>query len=74
MIANSCFSGDIFQNYLTTSEKFVLEPEKAAWGFIATISTGLPPFLNLYSRTFYEHISYRSYRENGRRVYETYGK
>lgn len=61
MIANSCFSGDIFQSYLTTSEKFVLEPEKAAWGFIATISSGLPPFLNLYSRTFYEHISYRSY-------------
>lgn len=61
VIANSCYSGDIFQNYETTSEKFVLEPSKAAWGFIATVSTGLPPALNLYSRTLYEHISYRSY-------------
>ena len=63
VLANSCYSGDIFQNYETTSEKFVLEPEKAAWGFIATVSTGLPPTLNLYSRILYEHISFRSYGE-----------
>lgn len=61
VVANSCYSGDIFQNYETTSEKFVLQPEKAAWGFIATVSTGLPPALNLYSRILYEHISYKSY-------------
>lgn len=63
VIANSCYSGDIFQDYETTSEKFVLQSNKAAWGFIATVSTGLPPFLNLYSRTFYEHVSYKSYGE-----------
>lgn len=82
VIANSCYSGDIFQNYETTSEKFVLEPEKAAWGFIATVSTGLPPALNLYSRTLYEHISYRSYGEpvgksmqrTSNNLYDIYGQ
>lgn len=63
VIANSCYSGDIFQGYETTSEKFVLQADRAAWGFIATVSTGLPPFLNLFSRTLYEHISYKSYGE-----------
>lgn len=63
VIANSCFSGDLFQAYETTSEKFVLQNKKAAWGFIATVSTGLPPFMNLYTRILYEHFSYKSYGE-----------
>jgi hypothetical protein len=63
VIANSCYSGDLFQAYETTSEKFVLQSNKAAWGFIATVSTGLPPFLNIYNRAFYQHVSYKSYGE-----------
>jgi len=63
VIANSCYSGDLFQGYETTSEKFVLQSDKAAWGFIATVSTGLPPFLNIYNRALYQHISYKSYGE-----------
>ena len=81
ILANSCFSGDLFQGYQTTSEKFVLQPGLGAWGFIATVSTGVPPFLNLYSRAFYEHISYKSYgkpigicmRNTSNELYELYG-
>lgn len=61
MIANSCFSGDLFQGYQTTSEKFVLQPGLGAWGFIATVSTGVPAFMNLYTGTLYQHLSHKSY-------------
>ncbi len=81
MIANSCFSGDLFQGYQTTSEKFVLQPGLGAWGFIATVSTGVPPFMNLYTGTLYEHLSYKSYgkpvgicmKNTSNELYELYG-
>lgn len=57
LIANSCLSGDIFNPEYLVSERFVLEPEKAAVGFIASGSPGISSLLNIYTDTLYRRFS-----------------
>jgi len=61
IIANSCFAGDIHTSQQSVSEKFVLQPEKAAIAFIASVGQGVPPDLFAYSNAFFEHASRLSY-------------
>lgn len=61
VVANSCFAGDIHTNTKSVSERFVLEPEKAAIGFIASVGPGIPQDLFQYSHAFFENASLQNY-------------
>jgi hypothetical protein len=61
VVANSCFAGDIHTNSKSVSERFVLEPEKAAIGFIASVGQGIPQDLFQYSHAFFENASITNY-------------
>lgn len=61
VIANSCFAGDFHATQKSVSEKFVLEPEKAAIAFLASVGLGNPYFLAEYTKSFFEHASYTDY-------------
>ncbi len=66
IIANACFSGDIFQPegaaVSSTSEQFVLDP-KGSIGFIATDDLGIENYLNVYTGNFYTDIANKMYRK-----------
>lgn len=55
-VVNGCLSGDIFQPTPLVSERFVLEPSKAAIGFIASSSLGYEGPLFTITRRLYENI------------------
>lgn len=61
IVANSCFAGDFHTYVKSVSEKFVLEPQKAAIGFLASVGQGIPPYLFDYSRAFFDHASHDGY-------------
>lgn len=64
ILANSCLVGDIHQYNTvppTTSEDFVLTPEKGAIGFIASVGLGTPPDLFNFSSELYKYFSYLNY-------------
>ena len=61
MIANSCYAGDFHAAQKSISEKFVLEPNKGAIGFIASVGLGVPQDLYLYSHAFFENASVTNY-------------
>ncbi len=61
VVANSCFSGDFHTTQKSVSEKFVLEPEKAAIGFLASVGLGTPYFLREYTKAFFDRASHSDY-------------
>lgn len=62
-VVNGCLSGDIFQPSPLISERFVLQPSKAAIGFIASSSLGYEgPLFNITQR-LYENIGLFHYYE-----------
>ncbi|MCX7648961.1 MAG: C25 family cysteine peptidase [Flavobacteriales bacterium] len=61
VLANSCFSGDLFQDYYTVSERFVHEPYKGAVAFIASSTVNLTAFIAQYGYEFYKNICWRRY-------------
>ncbi|MBK9524690.1 MAG: hypothetical protein IPO39_07995 [Bacteroidetes bacterium] len=61
IVANSCFAGDFHAYQKSVSEKFVLEPRKAAIAFIASVGQGIPYDLYNYSNAFFENASYYNY-------------
>lgn len=73
VIVNSCYSGDIHQlGQLSTSEDYVILPEKGAIGFLATIKQGLPGYLNTYSTELYRQIGFKHYGKSiGQQITET---
>lgn len=67
-IVNGCLAGNIFDydagrlsNFPTISEKFVLQPQKGAIGYLATTSFGVVEYLDTYTREFYKSIATRQY-------------
>lgn len=61
IVANSCFAGDIHTFQKSVSEKFVLEPNKAAIGFIASVAQGYPEDLFTYSTALFRNTSRNHY-------------
>lgn len=61
VLANSCFSGDLFQDYYTVSERFVHEPFKGAIAFIASSTVNLTAIIAQYGYEFYKNICWRRY-------------
>ena len=57
IIANSCFAGDIFTPSVSVSEQFVLEPEKGAIAFLASVGLGSIAHLYMYTVNFYRAFS-----------------
>jgi hypothetical protein len=62
VIGNSCYIGNIHLNSNTsTSEDWVMLPEKGPIAFLASVDAGIAPFLNPYSREFYRSFSQLNY-------------
>lgn len=62
LLGNSCFTGDFHSpGYGSTSERFTIMNGKGVIGFIASVKLGFAPYLNIYSRKFYEHLSLTNY-------------
>ena len=67
-IVNGCLAGNLFDydvNRLnhreTLSEKFILEPERGAIGFLSSSSYGVLNYLDIFTEQYYKSMSYRSY-------------
>ncbi len=56
LIANSCFTGDIFTPQRLVSEDFVLTPNKAAVGFLAYGAPGISSLMSVYADTLYRNF------------------
>lgn len=62
LLANSCYSGDIHgAGGLTSSETFVLIPNKGTVGYLGAVSLGVPYALNTFSSNFYDELSKKNY-------------
>ncbi|NVO03934.1 MAG: hypothetical protein HXX09_14650, partial [Bacteroidetes bacterium] len=61
VIANSCLAGDVFGDGISSSEAFVLEPKKAAIGFLASVTQSYVTPLNVYSSELYKNIGVYNY-------------
>ena len=67
-IVNGCLAGNIFDydvnrfnNRSTLSEKFVLEPERGAIGYLSSSSYGVLSYLDIFTEQFYKSIASRRY-------------
>lgn len=66
LLANSCYSGDIHALVttgaaLSSSEMFVLAPNKGSIGYVGAVSLGVPYALNAFSSNFYDELSLKNY-------------
>ena len=62
VIGNSCLTGNIHEPIVySTSEEFVLIPEKGAIAFIANVNQGFPYGLDKYSSEFFTLVSTSNY-------------
>jgi hypothetical protein len=67
LLANSCYSGDLHAynpgtGYaLSSSEMFVLAPNKGTIGYLGAVSLGVPYALNVFSSNFYDELSVKNY-------------
>jgi hypothetical protein len=61
MIGNACYSGDIFQDFEATSEKFVMTPQEGAIAFISSVTTSYAFSLNQYTSEFYRQLAKTNY-------------
>jgi len=69
MIANSCFIGDIHKSFadesrLSMSEEWVLEKDAGAIAYLAAVQFGFPAFLDIYTNSIYEQISFKNYNQS----------
>lgn len=67
-IVNGCLAGNIFDysssrptTLSTISEKFVLQPQRGAIGYLSTSSFGVVDYLNTFTTEFYNSMSKRQY-------------
>ncbi len=62
LLGNSCFTGDFHSpGYGSTSERYTIMNQKGVIGFIASVKLGFEPYLNMYSRKFYEKLARTNY-------------
>ena len=65
VIGNSCLTGNIHEPIVnSTSEQFVLLPNKGAIAFIANVNQGFPFGLDNYSSEFFSLVSSSNYGKN----------
>lgn len=62
VIGNACYTGDIFQPSNTSaSEKFILQQNQGAIGFLSSIKLGFASYLNQYTSELYRQMSRKNY-------------
>ncbi|MFM9986368.1 MAG: C25 family cysteine peptidase [Flavobacteriales bacterium] len=62
LIGNSCYTGNIhLSDASSTSENFVLVPNRGVIGFLAKSDLGIPSYLNFYTDNFYKELFVNSY-------------
>jgi hypothetical protein len=61
VLANSCYNGNIFQNSLSTSERFVNAEDAGAIAYIGTVNQGFAHTLFQYSSELYRQMSGSNY-------------
>lgn len=62
ILANSCYSGDIFaDNDYNVSKIWTFTENRGSIGFLANVGTGVPNYLNVFSSAFMRNISYTNY-------------
>ncbi len=62
LIGNSCYTGNIhLAESESTSENFVLVPDRGVIGFLAKSDLGIPSYLNYFTDNFYREIFTDSY-------------
>ncbi|MEE4178098.1 MAG: C25 family cysteine peptidase [Bacteroides sp.] len=70
--ANSCYSGDLFGNYLSTSEDFVLLENKGAIGYMGATTLAGTGDLHQFSNRFFGNLSYDMYGQSiGKNIRKT---
>ncbi len=60
MLTNGCFVGDIFENYTSYSERFVIAPDRAI-GYVAPMTYAIAYSLNQYANNFYNRVGVVDY-------------
>lgn len=61
MLAGSCFLGDIHNPNTSTTEDYVLIEDRGAIGYVASVSFGIPIFLDAIYDTMYYHFTHDMY-------------
>lgn len=61
MLTNGCFVGNIFENFNSYSERFVLTPDRCAIGYIAPMTFAIAFSLNQYATNFYNRMGIANY-------------
>jgi hypothetical protein len=61
VMASSCFAGNFHTYIASNSEQFVLEPNKAAIAFMASVGLGDAHHLYVYDTALYQNIALRNY-------------
>ncbi len=62
LIGNSCYTGNIhLAESSSTSENFVLVPDRGVIGFLAKSDLGIPAYLNYFTDNFYRELFADSY-------------
>jgi len=61
ILANSCYTADIFTEDLSSSEEFILEPNLGAIGYLGSVSLGIPSYLDKFSNQFYTQLGVNNY-------------
>lgn len=62
LIGNSCYTGNIhLSDQLSTSEDYVLIPNKGAIAFLANVNLGFSSALNIYTSSLYNQIALEGY-------------
>ncbi len=64
LIANSCLAGDLYSQIPSSSEEFVLIPEKGMIAYVASVANGLSDNLDKYSTQLYENIGVKKYGQS----------
>ncbi len=62
ILANSCYSGDIFaDNDYNVSKIWTFAEDRGSIGFLANVDVGVPAYLNLFASSFVRNIAYSNY-------------
>lgn len=65
IVANSCYSGDIFaDNDYNVSKIWTFTENRGSIGFLANVDVGIPSYLNMFSSALMRNIAYNNYGES----------
>ncbi|HZH67797.1 MAG TPA: C25 family cysteine peptidase, partial [Chitinophagales bacterium] len=62
MFTNGCFIGDIFEDFNSYSERFVIAPDRAI-GYLAPMTYAIAYSLNQYANNFYNRLGVTNYAQ-----------